>query len=168
MGTNTENLQAYANVRNRAVYHARNFWAGTFFGIGVMAFIDEVIFHQLLQWHHFYDLSTTQIGIFADGLLNAFAWFVAIGSLFLFANLRRRNALWPKRWAGAVLLGAGGFQLFDGIVNHKLLRVHQVRYDVDILPYDLAWNLSGALLLLIGLIILLQTRKSRRKAKESS
>jgi hypothetical protein len=26
------------------------------------------------------------------------------------------------------------------LVNHKLLRVHQVRYRVDTVPYDLAWN----------------------------
>ncbi len=40
--------------------------------------------------------------------------------------------------------------MFDGIVDHKVLRVHQVRYGVDVTPYDWAWNLAGLLLLLVG------------------
>lgn len=139
---------------------SRNLWSGLLFGIGGMAFVDEVIFHQLLQWHHFYDLSTPRIGIFADGLLNSFAWFAAIGGLFLFADLRRRRAVWMKRWTAAVFMGLGGFQLFDGLVDHKVLRTHQVRYGVDLLPYDLAWNLFGAALSGIGIFLLMQSKKS--------
>ena len=36
--------------------------------------------------------------------------------------------------------------MFDGIVDHKLLRTHQVRYDVELLPYDAAWLASAVLL----------------------
>lgn len=150
--------------RNKTQYASQNIWAGVAFGIGFMAFIDEVVFHQLLQWHHFYDLSTTRVGIFADGLLNSFAWFLAIGSLFLYADLRRKGGLWKKKWIGSVFLGLGIFQVFDGVVDHKILRVHQVRYNVDILPYDLVWNLAGVLLLITGGILLLQTRKATIKS----
>jgi uncharacterized membrane protein len=31
----------------------------------------------------------------------------------------------------------GGFQLYDGTLQHKWWRFHQIRYHVDILPYDL-------------------------------
>ncbi|WP_211654236.1 DUF2243 domain-containing protein [Planococcus alpniumensis] len=141
----------------------RNFWAGLLFGIGFMAFVDEVIFHQLLQWHHFYDLATPQIGIFADGLLNSFAWFAAIGGLFMFADLRRRQALRMRYWIGSILIGAGAFQLFDGIIDHKVFRIHQVRYQVELWPYDLSWNLFGAALLIAG-IILAKSAKERRSA----
>jgi uncharacterized membrane protein len=35
------------------------------------------------------------------------------------------------------IAGAGTFNLFDGTVDHKLLRLHQIREDVpDLLPYD--------------------------------
>jgi len=141
----------------------RNFWAGLLFGIGVMAFVDEVIFHQLLQWHHFYDLATPQVGIFADGLLNSFAWFAAIGGLFMFADLRRRQVLRMRYWIGSILIGAGAFQLFDGIIDHKVFRIHQVRYQVELWPYDLSWNLFGAALLIAG-IILAKSAKERRSA----
>lgn len=53
-------------------------------------------------------------------------------------------------WAGFVI-GMGGFQLFDGIVSHKVRGIHQIRYGVNILPYDLVWNLSALVLLGIGL-----------------
>ena len=123
---------------------------GAMLGVGVMAAVDEIVFHQLLGWHHFYDRSTTQVGLVSDGLLHAVELLLLVAGLFLLADLARRGRLHLRRaWAGA-LLGAGGFQLFDGLVNHKVLRVHQVRYDVDLLPYDLAWNASALVLLAVG------------------
>ena len=69
-------------------------------------------------------------------------------------DLHRRLATVPRRvWAGA-LLGGGAFQLYDGVVHHKLLQLHQVRYGVELLPYDLAWNASGAVALVVGLVLL--------------
>lgn len=165
MAINRTNSTSNGITGNQVLYSGRNFWSGLLFGIGLMAFVDEVVFHQLLQWHHFYDLSTTRIGILSDGLLNSFAWFAAIFSLFTVADLRRRNGFWPIRWIGAAFLGTGIFQLFDGLVTHKILNVHQVRYGVELLPYDLAWNIAGAVLLLIGLFILVQTRRSQKKKK---
>lgn len=142
-------------------YNAKNIWSGVLFGIGLMALVDEIIFHQLLQWHHFYDRSTPFIGIMSDGLLNAFALFALVIGLFMFADLRRRNTAHMRKWTGGVFAGLGGFQLFDGIVSHKVLQIHQVRYVENTLPYDLAWNISGAILLLVGLF-LLYTAKRRR------
>lgn len=142
-----------------------NFWSGIFFGIGLVTFIDEAIFHQLLHWHHFYDKSTTSMGLVSDGILHAFSWFATVLALFMLADLRKRN-VWDKRsWVGALILGAGVFQLFDGIINHKLLRVHQIRYDVDILPYDIVWNVTAGLMIIIGLIILVQKRPTEPMKK---
>lgn len=89
----------------------------------------------------------------ADGFLHAFELVLLVAGFFLLLDLRRRNMLLTKlAWAGT-LVGAGGFQLFDGIVNHKLLRLHQVRYVDNVLPYDVAWNAVGLLLLGVGLIM---------------
>ncbi len=129
-------------------------------GVGLMAAVDEIVFHQVLAWHHFYDQSTPAISLLSDGLLHAGELIALIAGFFLLLDLRRRQALAPGwAWAG-VFLGAGGFQLFDGLVNHKVLRLHQVRYGVDLLPYDLVWNAAGALLLLIGLGLWLRARRS--------
>ncbi|MBM7553491.1 DUF2243 domain-containing protein [Thalassobacillus pellis] len=137
---------------------SKNLWAGFMFGLGLVAFIDETVFHQLLHWHHFYDKSTTNIGLVSDGFFHAFSWFATIAGLFLLADLRRRESFWLKRWWGGMLLGSGGFQLYDGIIQHKIMRLHQIRYNVDIMPYDLVWNITAAIMLLIGIFLTFQTR----------
>ncbi|MGR9050649.1 DUF2243 domain-containing protein [Halobacillus faecis] len=137
----------------------RSLWSGVLFGIGLAAFIDETIFHQLLRWHHFYDQSTTDIGLISDGLFHAFSWFATIGGLFLLADLKRRNGLTSKQWWGGVLLGAGSFQLYDGIIQHKLMRLHQIRYVENVIPYDLVWNLSAVVMIAAGLFLLKRTSK---------
>ena len=123
-----------------------------------MAGVDEIVFHQILAWHHFYDRSTPAVALLSDGLLHAAELIMIVAGFFLFADLRRRNAL-ARIWAWAgFFFGAGVFQLFDGLVDHKVLRVHQVRYGVDLLPYDIAWNAFGGALILIGAWILIRAR----------
>ena len=56
-------------------------WAAALIGIGVMAAVDEIIFHQILAWHHFYDRSTSDIALMTDGFLHA-AEIIAIISGF--------------------------------------------------------------------------------------
>ncbi|MEU4011545.1 DUF2243 domain-containing protein [Streptomyces pseudogriseolus] len=127
-------------------------------GAAVMAAVDEIVFHQLLHWHHFYDRSTSGVALMSDGLLHTAELLALVAGLFLFADLRRRRALAPGHaWSG-VFLGAGAFQVFDGIVDHKVLRVHQVRYGVDVTPYDWAWNTAGLLLLLLGGVLWVRAR----------
>jgi uncharacterized membrane protein len=138
----------------------RSLLTGVLIGIGVAGFLDETVFHQLLHWHHFYDRGTTAAGLVSDGFFHALSWTAVVAGLFLLADLHRRGATVPVRvWAGG-LIGAGGFQLYDGVVQHKLLRLHQVRYGVDLLPYDLAWDAGGAIVLLVGLVLL--RRPARR------
>ncbi|MCP1315515.1 MULTISPECIES: DUF2243 domain-containing protein [unclassified Halomonas] len=128
----------------------RSRWAAVLVGIGVMAALDEIVFHQLLQWHHFFDFSTPAFGILSDGLLHAFELLAVVVGVFLLLDLSQRKRL-SVAWAKAgFFLGMGGFQLFDGVINHKLLRLHQIRYGVDPLMYDLVWNAFALLFLLIG------------------
>lgn len=124
-------------------------------GIGLMAAIDEVIFHQILGWHHFYDRSTPAIGLLSDGLLHSAELVAIVSGFYLFSNIKKEGALVPKAGWSGLLIGLGFFQLFDGIVDHKILRLHQIRYGVEsILPYDITWNLAGAILLALGLLLL--------------
>lgn len=140
----------------------RNTRSGVLAGIGLIAFVDETVFHQLLHWHHFYDKSTPAAGLVSDGVFHAFGFSAVVAGLFLFADLRRRDELHWERWMGGLLLGAGGFQLYDGLVQHKLLRLHQIRYHVYLLPYDLAWNILAALLIVIGVVLTLRSRPERK------
>jgi uncharacterized membrane protein len=157
-----------SNIPNQTVYSRRNLWSGLLFGIGLAAFIDETVFHQLLRWHHFYDKSTTEVGLISDGLFHAFSWFATIAGLFMFSDLRRRNVLWMTRWWGGMLLGAGGFQLYDGVVHHKIMRVHQIRYVENIFVYDLIWNLVAVVLIIIGLTLVLRTQRGQEPSSTVS
>ena len=138
----------------------RSLGAAALVGVGLMAAVDEIVFHQVLQWHHFFDRATPAVGVISDGVLHALELVALIGGAFLAADLLRRGA-WAGRWAAAgVFLGAGGFQLFDGVVDHKVLRIHQVRYGVELLPYDVAWNAAGLALLAVGAALAVRARRA--------
>ncbi|MCZ2836630.1 DUF2243 domain-containing protein [Modestobacter sp. VKM Ac-2985] len=134
--------------------------SGLLFGVGAAGAIDEIVFHLLLRWHHFYDRAGGAAALVSDGILHAATWSATVAGLALLADVHRRRAFAPSTWWGAVLVGAGAFQVWDGVVHHKLLRLHQVRYGVDLLGYDLAWNAAGVLLLLAGAVLL---RRARRR-----
>jgi uncharacterized membrane protein len=69
---------------------------------------------------------------------------------------RWRTGRGPLRQVVAgILLGAGGFNLYDGIIQHKLLGLHQVRAGApNNLPYDLVFIGLAAVILLAGLLLL--------------
>ena len=136
-------------------------WSGVLVGVGVAAFVDETVFHQLLHWHHFYDRSTSDAGLVSDGLFHAFGWFAVVFGLVLMADLRRRGAFTGRRFAGAILLGGGAFQLYDGTIQHKLLGLHQIRYHVDLAVYDWTWNGLAAAFLVAGVLLIRSGRTSR-------
>jgi uncharacterized membrane protein len=142
----------------------RTLVAGALLGLGTVAFVDEAVFHQLLHWHHFYDRSTTDVGLVSDGLFHAFSWFATVAALFLVADLCRDGAFRGRRFVAGWLVGAGFFQLYDGLVQHKLLGLHQIRYGVDLVPYDLAWNVLAAGLLLAGLALTVLTGRAAKRA----
>lgn len=136
-------------------------------GVGVMAAVDEIVFHQILGWHHFYDRSTSGVGLASDGLLHTGELLALVAGFFLYADLRRRRALAPAHARAGFFLGLGAFQLFDGIVDHKLLRLHQIRYGVDITPYDWSWNIAALVLLLIGAALAVRAARRGRTASSS-
>ncbi|GAA4693040.1 hypothetical protein GCM10023215_32780 [Pseudonocardia yuanmonensis] len=139
----------------------RNVLAGVLLGLGAVAFLDEAVFHQLLHWHHFYDRASSAAGLVSDGIFHAFSWFATVAAWFLIAALRRDRALRPVRVAGGALAGGGAFQLYDGLVQHKLLGLHQIRYVPDLLVYDVMWNVLAVVLLVVGLVLLVRTRERR-------
>jgi len=138
---------------------ARSVWSGVLVGVGIAAFVDETVFHQLLHWHHFYDRSTPDVGLVSDGLFHAFGWFATVIGLVMVADLVRRSGLSGRGLAAGILLGAGAFQLYDGTIQHKVLRLHQIRYHVEIAPYDWAWNVIAVILLIAGALLLWSARR---------
>jgi uncharacterized membrane protein len=128
---------------------------GLLLGIGLVGTLDQVILHELLQWHNFYVHTTTYWRLFIDGVFHAVtASLLLLGALRLWWDRGLLTAgRWPSLLAG-ILFGMGGFNLYDGIVQHKILQLHPVREAVaDQLPYDLAFNGVAVALLLAGFLV---------------
>ncbi|MCM2972918.1 DUF2243 domain-containing protein [Larsenimonas suaedae] len=139
----------------------RTLLAAILLGIGFMAAIDEVIFHQLLVWHHFVESDSTVAAIVSDGVLHTLELVLLVtgGALMLRLHETHRHA--PGYRGPGFLLGMGGFQVFDGIIDHKVLGLHQVRYVDNLWLYDLAWNGFGLLLIVVGYVLLKRAKRGQ-------
>ncbi len=142
-------------------------WTGVVLGIGLVGTLDEVVLHQLLQWHNFYVHTTPFWRIFVDGLFHLFsaaALFFGAMRLWLTRHLIGSIATGQALTAG-ILMGMGGFNLYDGIIQHKLLQFHPVREGVDNqLPYDLAFNGIALALLVAGWLLWQRVRAGEAAA----
>jgi uncharacterized membrane protein len=136
------------------------FWPGVLTGMGIAGTLDEVILHQLLAWHHFYDRSTPTVGLVSDGLFHLLSTALLVIGVIQLVERRHTTPDPPRLALAGILLGAGGFNLYDGTIQHKLLGLHQVRAGApDNLPYDLAFLALAATLALAGALLLRRTRQ---------
>jgi uncharacterized membrane protein len=129
-------------------------WPAVLVGVGVAGSVDQIVLHQLLRWHHFYDRGSQAAGLIADGVFHLGSTVALVVGLVLLVDRWRLGGVRRQGVAG-ILLGAGGFNLYDGVVQHKLLGLHQVRAGApDNLPYDVAFIGVAATVLLAGLLLL--------------
>lgn len=141
-------------------------------GIGLGGFFDGIVLHQILQWHHLLDnagfpattLENLEINTLADGLFHAVTYvFTATGLVLLWLAGRRPHRPWPwSLFAGGLLVGWGGFNLVEGVVNHQLLGIHHVRPGEHELLYDLGFLAWGAVMLVVGAVLLARARRVAR------
>lgn len=147
--------------------------AGTVLGVGLGGFVDGIVLHQILQWHHMVtepfppdSVQNLQLNTLGDGLFHAFAWMMtAVGLGLLWRASGRPDVLWTGRvLVGALAIGWGLFNLVEGIVDHHLLGIHHVRSGPDQLAWDLAFLAFGAALV-IGGWILTRSPSDRQQAR---
>jgi uncharacterized membrane protein len=145
--------------------------AGLLYGLGLGGFLDGIVLHQVLQWHHMvshvedYPVTTVaglEVNTMADGFFHLVTWvFVLAGSLTTIRSWQR-GRLAPS-WgfhAGLVLAGWGTFNLVEGIVDHHLLGIHHVRDDVGApLSWDVGFLAFGGALVVAGVLL---HRRGRR------
>ncbi|MEI5675622.1 MULTISPECIES: DUF2243 domain-containing protein [unclassified Nocardioides] len=134
---------------------------GLMYGVGLGGFVDGIVLHQLLQWHHLLSdtgrdprtLAGLEVNTMADGFFHVVTWFVVVGASVVTVAQWRQGRLAPS-WRfhlGGVLLGWGLFNLAEGLVDHHLLGVHHVRDDLGgPLAWDLAFLAVGASLVVLG------------------
>lgn len=138
-------------------------------GVGLGGFVDGIVLHQVLQWHHLltdhgdYPADTVrglEVNTLWDGLFHAVSWVaVVVGVVWLWRAAGTGRALRARRLVGGLAIGWGAFNLVEGIIDHHLLTLHHVRDDVaDPLPWDLGFLALGAALVLGGWLALRRDR----------
>ena len=137
-------------------------WPGVLIGVGLAGTLDEIILHQILHWHHFYDRSTLAIGLLSDGLFHLFSTGVLVAGLLWLLRLHRRLPASLERLYAGIYLGLGGFNLYDGTIQHKVLKLHQIRPAAgDQTPYDVVFIAVALAFVMLGLAMLLASRKGK-------
>ena len=134
-------------------------------GIGLGGFIDGIVLHQILQWHHMLTdtgdhPATTVAGLedntLADGFFHLATWFVVAAAMMLIVRAWRRGELAPpwRAHVGMLVAGWGAFNLVEGLIDHKLLGIHHVRDDLGApLGWDLGFLAFGIALVGTGLVL---------------
>lgn len=137
---------------------ARVAWPLVLTGFGLGAFLDGIVLHQVLQWHHLVvdfrsadDLEGLKANTFWDGIFHLVSWLVVLAGVLWTARSRAalRAVAW-RRLVGSLLIGWGAFNITDQIVFHLLLGAHHIRMTDDYQLYDWGYTAIGALLVLAG------------------
>src|SRR6478735_12330455 len=80
--------------------------ASLMYGVGLGGFLDGIVLHQILQWHHMVSATaehpmTTVAGLevntLADGFFHLFSWFVVVGASVVTLAQWRQGRL-PPSW----------------------------------------------------------------------
>jgi uncharacterized membrane protein len=104
-------------------------------GIGLGGFFDGIVFHQIFQWHAMISnilppstLMSKSVNMFWDGIFHFFTLSVVIVGVVLFWKLLRRKNIDTsgKLFGGGLLLGWGLFNIVEGVINHQILKLHNV------------------------------------------
>jgi uncharacterized membrane protein len=145
---------------------------GTILGIGLGGFIDGILLHQILQWHHMltsagqdnigldpYPATTVhglEMNTLWDGFFHLVTWLaVLIGLGMLYSRVTHsRGRVWASRvlW-GWILVGWGAFNLVEGVIDHHILGIHHVRSGDLQTAWDIAFLVFGALLVAGGWLL---------------
>jgi len=145
-------------------------------GIGFGGFIDGIVLHQVLQWHHMLTdqgccpastVGGLEDNTLADGFFHLGTWIVVMAGTVVSVRAWQRGELAPpwRLHIGGLILGWGLFNLVEGSVDHQILGIHHVRDDLGApLGWDLGFLAFGAALMILGWALVRSARTARRTA----
>lgn len=129
-------------------------------GIGLGGFVDGIVLHQIMQWHHMlsHEESTQtvaglELNTLADGFFHLATWVFVLGGSAAMLVSWRQGRLAPNLpfHVGLLLTGWGLFNLVEGLVDHHLLQIHHVRDDLGApMSWDVGFLVLGVVLAVGG------------------
>jgi uncharacterized membrane protein len=137
--------------------------SGLLYGLGLGGFVDGILLHQVLQWHHMvsseYPTDTVaglETNTLADGFFHVATWLLVLGASIAALSAWRSGRRAPS-WRfhfGLVIVGWGVFNLVEGLIDHEILGVHHVRDDLGgPVSWDIGFLVFGAVLVLGGWLL---------------
>ena len=154
----------------RAIHRAPGF----VMGLGLGGFLDGIVLHQVLQWHHLLTdtgdhpadtVAGLEANTLADGVFHLSTWLLVAAGVALMLRAWQRGELAPP-WrvhVGLMLAGWGAFNVVEGLIDHQLLGIHHVRDDLGgPLSWDIGFLVFGALLAAGGLALRRADVRARR------
>jgi uncharacterized membrane protein len=144
-------------------------------GVGLGGFLDGIVLHQILQWHHMVSdegccptssVAGLEDNTLADGIFHAVTWLVTVIGCFAAIKAWRDGDLAPP-WSvhvGGLVAGWGIFNLLDS-ANHFILGLHHVRDDLGgPLGWDVGFLVFALALIAIGWALTRTPQPSRARA----
>ncbi|MBL1199913.1 MAG: DUF2243 domain-containing protein [Nostoc sp. GBBB01] len=137
--------------------------AGIVLGLGLGGFVDGILLHQLLQWHHMLSnirpltsVANEDLNMVWDGLFHAFDWLLTVAGIILLWRAGGRDDVpWSSQtFIGSILIGAGLFDVVEGLIDHQILGIHHVKPGPNQLAWDLGFLAFGSVLAVIGSIMI--------------
>ena len=142
-------------------------------GIGIGGFIDGIILHQILQWHEMFsnklpptNLVAKSVNMFWDGVFHVITLIATIiGVVSLFSLFQRTDVFISKRtFFGGMFFGWGLFNIIEGIIDHHLLKLHNVReISQDIGFWNYSFLAVSAVMIVVAAMLILSDFRARKR-----
>jgi uncharacterized membrane protein len=138
--------------------------AGILIGVGMGGFVDGIVLHQIAQWHSMlsnlvppHTMDTMRLNMTWDGLFHALTWLVTLVGILQLRSAAAARATIPSLLAftGQLILGWGMFNLIEGLIDHQILGLHNVREVPIATVYNLTFlAIGGVLFILLGWLLM--------------
>jgi uncharacterized membrane protein len=134
--------------------------AATVLGIGLGGFADGIVLHQILQWHEMLSnkvgvdtLTGKSVNMFWDGIFHFFCLIIVITGVFLLHRIfvRKNVAVARRILIGGLFLGWGIFNIIEGLIDHQILKLHNV-YEFSSQPelYNIGFLVISLIMAIVG------------------
>ncbi|WP_164974113.1 DUF2243 domain-containing protein [Filimonas effusa] len=138
--------------------------ASVILGIGLGGFLDGILLHQVFQVHEMLsnkipatDYVGKSINMFWDGIFHLFCLLVVLTGIILLWKTARRKEIDKSGnlLAGGLLVGWALFNIVEGIIDHQVLKLHNViELSPDHSPGNYGFLVISFIMLCVGALII--------------